>query len=127
MAVLFTPEELATYLQVNAVIPATANQLRDLLTGIFEAETGVILAPLLAVPSEAKAIGLAAAGRAYVNPQGYTSETVGSYTYRREGAAGLAGLYLTETERDALHAAFLPPQRGDAFSIPRVAVPWRRP
>lgn len=49
----------------------------------------------------AKAVALAAAGRAYLNPQGNRSETTGPFTAVRDAAA--LGVYLTDEEVARLH------------------------
>lgn len=52
-------------------------------------------------PSTAKAVALAATGRAYLNPNGIKSETTGPFTTVREAAA--LGVYLTDEEVARLH------------------------
>lgn len=49
----------------------------------------------------AKAVALAAAGRAYLNPSGLRSETTGPFTAVRDAAA--LGVYLTDEEVARLH------------------------
>lgn len=52
-------------------------------------------------PPTAKAVALAAAGRAYLNPTGAKSETTGPFTVVRDAAA--LGVYLTDEEVARLH------------------------
>jgi hypothetical protein len=52
-------------------------------------------------PPTAKAVALAAAGRAYLNPEGLRSETTGPFTGVRDAAA--LGVYLTADEIARLH------------------------
>lgn len=53
-------------------------------------------------PARVQAIRLEVAARAVRNPEGLTSETVDSYTWRAE--PGRAGVYLTDAERGELVA-----------------------
>lgn len=93
---LYTLTEFASYVQSD-VDTATALLLRDLVTGLIEAVDGNDYTT--AAPSAAaKAVALEAAARGYLNPQGYTSETIGEYTYRREGEAAERGIFLTAAE-----------------------------
>lgn len=50
------------------------------------------------IPSRVKAITLEVAARSVRNPNGYSSETVDDYTYRRDAGTRQAGVYLTEAE-----------------------------
>lgn len=50
------------------------------------------------IPTRVKAITLEVAARAYRNPNGYSSETVDDYTYRRDADTRQAGVYLTNAE-----------------------------
>jgi hypothetical protein len=62
------------------------------------------------VPDTAEPIVLAAAGRAYANPQAVTQETVGPYNVQRPQA----GLYFTRAEQAILKRLA---GRGGAFTI----------
>jgi hypothetical protein len=62
------------------------------------------------VPDAAEPIILAAAGRAYANPQSVTQETVGPYSVQRPAA----GLYFTRAEQAILKRLA---GRGGAFTI----------
>ena len=76
-----------------------------------------------------RALALSAVGRAYTNPQGYTSETVGAWTGRRDGPAASLGLYLSPHEVSIVLAAY-PADTGTglAFSVtpPFATSPWTR-
>jgi hypothetical protein len=96
MADIATLAEFASFLQVD-VDTATANLvLLDLAQGQIVDEIGA----RNPWPATAKAVALSAAKRAYVNPEGASSETVGgtsiSYT------DGNMGVFLTEDERARL-------------------------
>lgn len=94
---IYTAEEFASYVQSD-VDTATALLLRDLVTGLIDE-----LADFDGTyPATVKAIALTAAARAYTNPQGLTSETIGEYSYRRTGGSGV---YLTAEEKSAISAA----------------------
>lgn len=91
-----TLEEFASFLQVD-VDTATANLvLLDLAQGQIIDEIGA-RDPW---PATAKAVALSAAKRAYVNPEGASSETVGSTSVAY--ADGNMGVFLTEDERARL-------------------------
>lgn len=85
------PSDLQTYLGVETVDTARAQQMLDMAVALC----GAIVSP---VPQEALAVVLTSAGRAYSNPQGITSEMVGPYQASRPSA----GVYLTKSERAAL-------------------------
>ncbi|MEU3355271.1 hypothetical protein [Streptomyces sp. NPDC037389] len=103
MAVI-DPEQLARFLgqeveEVRAV----------LVIAQAEALCRAVVDPL---PVGAGAVVLSIAARAYANPQGLASETVGPYSIQRPAAQ--AGLYLTRDERRSLK---LMAGRGGAFSV----------
>lgn len=96
MADIATVEEFASFLQED-LDTATANLvLLDLAQGQIVDEIGV----RTPWPATAKAVALSAAKRAYVNPEGASTETVGgiatSYT------DGNMGVFLTDDERSRL-------------------------
>lgn len=126
---LYTIEQFASYLQSD-VDTATAVLLRDLVTGMIEDAGGIVVADETSIPSRIVALALTAAGRAYTNPQGYTSETVGGWTGRRDGAGAAAiGLYFTPDELATVLAAYPSATgTGAAFSItpPFSTAPWSR-
>lgn len=64
---------------------------------------------LVDVPEQVRTITLEVAARRWRNPEGYTSETDGDYTYRMDDAQ--ASLYLTDIEREML-AAYRRPRSG---------------
>lgn len=103
MADFFTPEELAAYLQAD-VDTATALLLRDLVTAVIEDAAGKSYAATPTAPGVLRAVALAAAARAYTNPQGVASESIDDYSYRRAGD-GRGGVYLTAEERRAVRKA----------------------
>ncbi|HXH57729.1 hypothetical protein [Iamia sp.] len=70
--------------------------------GLVQEHTG----PLDPEPFAVQAVRFEIAARAWRNPGGYTSETVDSYTWRRDD--GRSGVYLTTAERDDLLAAVTP-------------------
>lgn len=107
MADLFTLPELAAYMQVPSVNDDTATLLLELVTGLMMDAYG---ADLPATPTAAmRRIGLEATKRAYLNPNGYVTETLpDGYSYNRGGVySGTAtnGVYLTPAERQELMKA----------------------
>lgn len=97
MADIATPFELAWFIQVDEVDFAIAAFLLGLAQGLIVDETG----EQDPWPPTAKAVALAAAGRAYLNPAGLKSETTGPFTAVRDAAA--LGVYLTGDEVARLH------------------------
>lgn len=61
-----------------------------------------LVGDLVEVPTRVRAITLEVAARAFRNPNGYSSETVDDYTYRRDADTRQAGVYLTDSERAEL-------------------------
>jgi hypothetical protein len=96
---LFTLDELASYLPESAAQPERAMLLRDLTLGLIYAAVPAATADASLV---AKGIGLEVAARALRNADGYSSETVDDYTYRRDAATRSPGVYLTAEERATL-------------------------
>lgn len=98
---MFTLDELAAYLPETAADPERALLLRDLTLGVVYS----VITPTVADPSMiAKAVGLEVAARAFRNVEGFSSETVDDYTYRRDAATRSPGVYLTADERSTLLA-----------------------
>ncbi|MFD7861866.1 hypothetical protein [Streptomyces sp. NPDC059783] len=64
------------------------------------------------LPDEATAVVLSVAGRAYVNPQQVSYETIGPMSVQRPTGSG--GLYLTKADKAALKALA---GRGGAFTV----------
>jgi hypothetical protein len=95
--------DLALYLDLTDINECRANLLIEQATSLAES----VVKPL---PDGASAVVLAMAGRAYANPQGVSSETVGPYTVSRPQA----GLYMTKAETAALKRLG---GRGGAFTI----------
>lgn len=75
---------------------AAVDQIVSLANGLVEEVTGV----LDPEPSRVQTIRLEVAARAVRNPEGFSSETIDTYTWRAE--ARRAGVYLTEAERNEL-------------------------
>lgn len=67
---------------------------------------GVVLEPFaLDVPGIVRTLTLRVAERAVRNPEGFSSESAGDYSYQRNGATGEGGIYLTERELAMLRRA----------------------
>ena len=96
MADIADPEELEWFIQTT-VDGVVAGFLLELAQGLIVDEIGVH-DPW---PPTAKTVALAAAGRAYLNPEGNRSETTGPFTAVRDAAA--LGVYLTDDEVARLH------------------------
>ncbi|MEV4424065.1 hypothetical protein AB0K23_01550 [Streptomyces sp. NPDC049602] len=104
----FTPptaEDLALYLGLGEIQGDRA----DLLIAQAVALAESVVKPL---PDQATAVVLSVAGRAYVNPQQVTYETIGPQSVQRP--AGSGGLYLTKADKAALKALA---GRGGAFTV----------
>ena len=94
-----TVADLASYLRNPAVASDTDAQFYvDLANGTVEDVIGT----LATVPTRVKSITLEIAARAWRNPNGYSSETIDDYTYRRDADTRQAGVYLTDAERAEL-------------------------
>lgn len=98
---MFTLEDLASYLPESVSNPERAQLLIDLTEGLIAT---VVPQAVMDSSIVALAIGLEVAARAYRNADGYSSETVDDYTYRRDAATRSAGVYLTADERSTLLA-----------------------
>lgn len=97
---IITSADLASYLREPNPDSAAISLYVELANGIVtEAFPGSV--PSTA-PTRLKAITLEVAARAYRNPNGYSSETVDDYTYRRDTDTRAAGVYLTDGERAEL-------------------------
>ena len=99
-----TAEQLGLYLGLDTVDGDRA----DLLIAQAVALCESVVKPL---PTQATAIVLSAAGRAYVNPQQVSYETIGPMSVQRPQGSG--GLYLTKADKAALKSLA---GRGGAFS-----------
>lgn len=91
--------EFASFLQID-VDTATSNLLLlDLAQGLITAEIG----DQDPWPSIAKSVALAAAGRAYVNPEGLTRDMTGGTMSIYNVPPGTNGVFLSESEKTSLH------------------------
>ena len=95
MGTIITSGDLASYLRIDPT-SADLDLLVELANGIVSEAAPAMVTPY---STRARAITLEVAARAYRNPEGYTSETVDDYTYRRDAGTGSAGVYLTDSER----------------------------
>ncbi|GFE20020.1 hypothetical protein [Streptomyces nigrescens] len=110
-----TAEQLGLYLGLDEIQGDRA----DLLIAQAVALAESVVKPL---PDQATAIVLSAAGRAYVNPQQVSYETIGPMSVQRPSGSG--GLYLTKADKAALKSLA---GRGGAFTVdptPADASPW---
>jgi hypothetical protein len=96
MGAIADPYDLELFIQTT-VEPGAASFLLELAQGLIVEEIG----EHDPWSSTAKAVALAAAGRAYLNPEGFRSETTGPFTAVRDAAA--LGVYLTDDEVARLH------------------------
>jgi len=116
--VAFTPptvEELGLFLGLDEIDGDRA----DLLIASALSLCQTIVKPL---PEGAEAVVLSVAGRAYVNPQQVSYETIGPMSVQRPSGSG--GLYLTKADKSALKSLA---GRGGAFTVdptPDTADPW---
>lgn len=100
-----TAEHLGLYLGLEAVDGNRADLLIEQAVALCES----VVKPL---PDQATAVVLSVAGRAYVNPQQVTYETVGPMSVQRPSGSG--GLYLTKADKAALKSLA---GRGGAFTV----------
>ena len=100
-----TAEQLALYLGLEEI----GGDRADLLIEQAVALAQSVVKPL---PGEATAVVLSVAGRAYVNPQQVSYETIGPMSVQRPQGSG--GLYLTKSDKAALKALA---GRGGAFTV----------
>lgn len=96
---LFTQDELASYLPDAASDPDRAELLSELAMAVVYSEVPEETADSSLV---AKGVALEVTARAFRNVEGFTMESVDDYTYRRPAQAQTAGVYLTPEERAAL-------------------------
>lgn len=94
---IITTAELASYLRTTEASEMAL--VVELAEGIV---SEVWTAGTSPAPARVRAITLEVAARAWRNPEGYSSETVDDYTYRRDADTRAAGIYLTDAERAAL-------------------------
>lgn len=100
-----TAEQLALYLGLEEIQGDRA----DLLIAQAVALAESVVKPL---PDQATAVVLSVAGRAYVNPQQVSYETIGPMSVQRPSGSG--GLYLTKADKAALKSLA---GRGGAFTV----------
>jgi hypothetical protein len=100
-----TVEQLGLYLGLDEIDGARADLL--IATAISLCQT--VVKPL---PEGADAVVLSVAGRAYVNPQQVSYETIGPMSVQRPSGSG--GLYLTKADKSALKSLA---GRGGAFTV----------
>ncbi|MFH8804055.1 hypothetical protein ACH4F6_31455 [Streptomyces sp. NPDC017936] len=100
-----TAEDLGLYLD----LPEIRGDRADLLIAQAVALCETVVKPL---PDQATAVVLSVAGRAYVNPQQVSYETIGPMSVQRPQGSG--GLYLTKSDKSALKSLA---GRGGAFTV----------
>lgn len=100
-----TAEQLGLYLGLPEVDGARADLLITQAVALCE----TVVKPL---PDQATAVVLSVAGRAYVNPQQVSYETIGPMSVQRPQGSG--GLYLTKADKTALKSLA---GRGGAFTV----------
>lgn len=100
-----TVEQLGLFLGLDEIDGDRA----DLLINSAISLCQTIVKPL---PEGANAVVLSVAGRAYVNPQQVSSETIGPMSVQRPSGSG--GLYLTKADKSALKSLA---GRGGAFTV----------
>ena len=100
-----TAEQLGLFLDLAEINGERADLLLEQAVALCE----TVVKPL---PDQATAVVLSVAGRAYVNPQQVTYETIGPQSVQRP--AGSGGLYLTKADKAALKSLA---GRGGAFTV----------
>lgn len=100
-----TAEDLGMYLGLGEI----DGDRSDLLIRQAVALAQSVVKPL---PDDASAVVLSVAGRAYVNPQQVSYETIGPMSVQRPSGSG--GLYLTKADKAALKSLA---GRGGAFTV----------
>lgn len=100
-----TAEQLGLFLALLEIDGDRADLLIEQAVALCE----TVVRPL---PDRATAVVLSVAGRAYVNPQQVSYETIGPMSVQRPQGSG--GLYLTKADKTALKSLA---GRGGAFTI----------
>ncbi|MFE9855602.1 hypothetical protein [Streptomyces sp. NPDC005780] len=100
-----TAEQLGMYLGMDEIQGDRADLLIQQAVALAES----VVKPL---PAQATAVVLSVAGRAYVNPQQVSYETIGPMSVQRPSGSG--GLYLTKADKAALKSLA---GRGGAFTV----------
>jgi hypothetical protein len=85
-----SPEEVV---RAEAVLDDISGLVRDIAGRDFLSEDGT---ELVGVPHTIRAVVCKAAERAMRNPEGYSGESTGDYSYQRRGVED--GVYLTDAE-----------------------------
>lgn len=98
-------EALGLYLGLDEIHGQRADLLIQQAVALCES----VVKPL---PDQATAVVLSVAGRAYVNPQQVSYETIGPMSVQRPSGSG--GLYLTKADKAALKSLA---GRGGAFTV----------
>lgn len=121
---LFELPELVSWLQVPEFDTATATLVRDLVTSEIRAHVGSSTYDALTDLSPYKAIALAAAKRAVLNPSGLRSTQIDDYseTFATET---LGDVELTEAEQNRIDRIL--GRAGGAFSIRPAGTPDSTP
>lgn len=96
---IISTDDLASYLRTTF---NPADSAPGLIVGMANGIVREVIGALNPVPTRAFSITLEVAARAWRNPNGYSSETVDDYTYRRDADTRQAGVYLTDDERAEL-------------------------
>lgn len=117
MTAIATLTEFASSIQQDVDTASATLYLLDLAQGLVADEIG----DLAVWPAVAKSVALAAAGRAYVNPEALTGETVGSTSQDRRGQPIEMGVYLTDGEIARLQRWL---ERQDASGFPKMGTVW---
>lgn len=100
-----TAEQLGLYLGLSEIDGDRADLLIQAAIGLCQ----TVVSPL---PDGAQAVVLSVSGRAYVNPQQISYETIGPMSVQRPQGSG--GLYLTKSDKSALKSLA---GRGGAFTV----------
>lgn len=100
-----TAEQLGLYLGLTEIQGDRADLLIEQAVALCQS----VVKPL---PDDATAVVLSVAGRAYVNPQQVSYETIGPMSVQRPSGSG--GLYLTKADKAALKSLA---GRGGAFTV----------
>lgn len=118
MASIISTSDLASYLETTAT-PAFDLKV-ELANGIVSElpYSDGVPSP---VPMRMKAITLEVAARGIRNSEGYSSETIDDYTYRRAEGTREAGVYLTPAEREELLGFGSTRPRGSFYTVGMVS------
>ena len=87
--------------RAQAALEDASSLARDVASTTYLDQTAV----RTPVPGPIRSVVLAAARRAFDNPNGYASENLGSYSYSRDAAFSRGGVYLTAEEKRTIRRA----------------------